>query len=89
MEFIMSTVQIASRVDLDIKEQATEVVKSFGLDLSTAIRMFVTQIAREKRIPLEIDTPQVPIRVVSPEKMAEYERILASDEWYTREEIGL
>ena len=55
------TTQIATRVPVEIKEQASAVASEFGLGLSDVVRMFVTRIAREKRIPLDITTPLAPI----------------------------
>ena len=51
------TTQVAARVPVEVKEQATVVVNEYGLGLSDAVRMFVTRIAKEKRIPLDISTP--------------------------------
>jgi len=51
------TTQVAARVPVEIKEQASAVVSEYGLGLGDAVRMFVTSIAREKRIPLDISTP--------------------------------
>ena len=49
--------QIAARVPVEIKEQASEVVSAYGLGLGDAVRMFVTRIAMEKRIPIDITRP--------------------------------
>jgi len=49
--------QVAARVPVEIKEQASAVVGAYGLGLGDAVRMFVTRIAMEKRIPLDISTP--------------------------------
>ncbi|MBS5450473.1 MAG: type II toxin-antitoxin system RelB/DinJ family antitoxin [Coriobacteriia bacterium] len=46
------TVSYALRVDEDVKQRASEVCKSYGLDLATATRAFYAQIARTKSIPL-------------------------------------
>jgi len=53
--------QVAARVPVEIKEQAALVVSNYGLGLGDAIRMFITRIAKEKRIPLDISTPMTPI----------------------------
>ncbi len=42
------------RVDSDLKERAGEVVRAYGLDLSTATRMFYAQIAHTGTIPLSL-----------------------------------
>ncbi|MDR0950631.1 MAG: type II toxin-antitoxin system RelB/DinJ family antitoxin [Candidatus Ancillula sp.] len=48
---------LAVRIDPFIKNSASKVAKERGLDLATAVRMFVTQISREKRIPVDIAKP--------------------------------
>jgi len=51
------TVQVAARVEPSIKDKASKVVAEFGLDLSTTIKMFITRIAKEQRIPMDISKP--------------------------------
>ena len=51
------TTQVAARVPIEIKEQAALIANEYGLGLGDAVRMFVTRIAKEKRIPLDISTP--------------------------------
>ena len=41
-------------LDPELKKQAVELFASFGLDLSTAIGMFLSQSVREGKIPFEI-----------------------------------
>ena len=41
-------------LDPELKKNAVELFASFGLDLSTAISIFLSQSVREKRIPFEI-----------------------------------
>jgi len=53
------TVQVAARVEPNIKEAAAKVAAEFGLDLSTAIKIFVTRIAKERRIPVDISKPAI------------------------------
>jgi addiction module RelB/DinJ family antitoxin len=49
----MSTT-ITVRMDESVKEEATAVVESLGLDLPTAIRMFTKQIADTRTVPLSL-----------------------------------
>jgi addiction module RelB/DinJ family antitoxin len=81
-------VQVASRVPPDIKQMANEVVRGYGLDLSSAIRMFVTQIAREKRIPVNISEPQETIYHNDAEVTDFINKELASPERYSPESCG-
>lgn len=41
-------------IDSDLKKNAVTLFKKFGLDLSTAISLFLSQSVREQRIPFEI-----------------------------------
>lgn len=41
-------------LDPNLKKEAVELFSSFGLDLSTAIGMFLSQSVREGKIPFEI-----------------------------------
>jgi addiction module RelB/DinJ family antitoxin len=38
---------VRARVDKEIKEKAESVLKGMGLNISTAIRMYLTHLARE------------------------------------------
>lgn len=49
------TAVVAVRLDPEIKDGASAVAKSFGLDLTTAMRMFATAIYNSKTIPLNLD----------------------------------
>ena len=51
----MTTVTV--RVDEITKKKAAEVAADFGFDLSTITRAFWKQMARERRIPLDVTTP--------------------------------
>ncbi len=41
-------------IDSELKKKAVVLFKEFGLDLSTAVTLFLSQSVREKRIPFEI-----------------------------------
>ena len=47
--------QVNFRIDEDIKTNAEAALKEMGLNMSSAITMFLTKVAREKRIPFEIN----------------------------------
>ena len=42
------------KVDSNIKKQATEIFNDLGLNMSTAINMFLTQVVKTDGIPFEI-----------------------------------
>ncbi|HEN0407579.1 TPA: type II toxin-antitoxin system RelB/DinJ family antitoxin [Streptococcus agalactiae] len=48
----MSTVAV--RVDDRLKDDATELFQSLGLDMSTAVKMFLIQSVKTQSIPFEI-----------------------------------
>ena len=57
-EYIMAYNQlIQARVDNEIKAQAAVVLADMGLTVSDAVRILLTRVAREKRMPLELMTP--------------------------------
>lgn len=53
-----STSAINVNVDAKIKKEATEILKGLGLNMSTAINMFLTQVVRRDGIPFEIANPK-------------------------------
>lgn len=55
----MAKVSTNISLDADIKKEAQELFADFGLDLTTAINLFLRQSIREQRIPFEI-TAHVP-----------------------------
>lgn len=48
----MSTVAV--RVDDQLKDEASELFQSLGLDMSTAVKMFLIQAVKTQSIPFEI-----------------------------------
>ena len=52
------TTLINVNVDMQIKEDATNILKGLGLNMSTAINMFLTQIVKRDGIPFEITNPK-------------------------------
>jgi len=95
----MSAVQIATMIDEDIRDKATNVFNHYGIDLSTAIRMFLSVSAKEQRIPIEISKPLVSLDGDSFESDQEYfeqipgfmkmlDRESSSEERYSPQEAG-
>lgn len=52
-----ATALIRARIDPEIKQEASAVLEAVGLTVSDAMRMLLTRIAREKKIPAELFTP--------------------------------
>lgn len=50
----MSKVSTNISIDADVKAKAQKVLAAMGLDLSTAVGVFLRQVVMESRIPFEI-----------------------------------
>ena len=50
----MAKVNTNISIDKDLKKDAQKLFSCFGLDLSTAITLFLSQAVREEKIPFEI-----------------------------------
>lgn len=53
----MAKVTTSISIDADVKAQAQALYADLGLDLSTAINIFLRQSIRENRIPFEVRIP--------------------------------
>ena len=53
----MLTVEIRSRIEPALKEEATAVLKASGLDVSTAIRLFMRSVVDKGCFPIDIPKP--------------------------------
>lgn len=51
-----SDTTINIRLQKEVKEEAQEILESFGLDLSAGIRLFLKQVINHKRVPFKIVT---------------------------------
>ena len=45
---------IRARTDTEIKKQAEELFSELGLNMTTAVNMFLRQVVRNQAIPLEL-----------------------------------
>jgi DNA-damage-inducible protein J len=66
--------QVNFRIDEEVKADAEKALKDMGLNMSTAITMFLVKVGRERRIPFEINADPF----YSADNMAELERRIAS-----------
>ena len=48
------TTNLSIRIDRDLKEEADRIFSALGMNLTTAITVFVRQAVRQKKIPFEI-----------------------------------
>lgn len=53
----MMTVDVRSRVEPELKREAAAVLKASGLDLSTAIRLFLRSIVESGGLPIAVARP--------------------------------
>lgn len=52
------TTLINVNVDTQVKEEATNILKGLGLNMSTAINMFLAQVVKRDGIPFEVTNPK-------------------------------
>ncbi len=67
-----STTMIHVRVNEKIKTRATKALGAMGLSISDAVRILLTRVAAEKRLPFEIRIPNAETRAA----MTETEELL-------------
>ena len=48
------TINMCVRVDPELKAQAEIILEQLGMNMNGTINMFLTQIVREKRVPLNV-----------------------------------
>jgi len=53
----MLTVDVRSRVEPELKRAAAAVLKASGLDVSTAIRLFLRSVVEKDGMPIDIPRP--------------------------------
>ncbi len=49
--------EVRSRIEPGLKEQSTEVLADLGLDLSSAIRLFLRQVVEVRGLPFQVRKP--------------------------------
>lgn len=52
----MATVNMSIRMDKELKKQADIMLADMGLNMTTAMNMFLRQVVRQGKIPFEIAT---------------------------------
>lgn len=78
----MAKVSTNINLDADLKRSAQTLFKDFGMDLTTAVTIFLTQAVREQAIPFQI-TREVP-NAQTLAALREYEEMKAHPERYPR-----
>ena len=59
--------EIRSRIEPDLKENATRVLASCGLNVSDAIRLFLRQVVAQNGLPFEVKAPNAVTRAAMEE----------------------
>ena len=78
----MAKVSTNISIDPKLKEQSIELFSNFGLDLSTAITLFLQQSVREQRIPFNIALNVPNDETIA--ALAEYEEMKKDKKKYKR-----
>jgi len=66
----LKTTDVRSRIEPEIKDRATEVLASCGLNLSDAIRLFLRQVVAQEGLPFEVKSPNAITRAAMQEARA-------------------
>lgn len=69
----MATVPTQIRIDEELKRQATELFGQLGIDMSSAVNMFLKQAVLCRGLPFKVELPQYKPEVI--EAMEEAKRI--------------
>ena len=56
----MKTITIQTRIDTNLKKSAENILSSIGLDITSAIRLFLTQCVVQRRLPFQAVAPEEP-----------------------------
>ena len=56
----MKTITIQTRIDTNLKKNAENILSSIGLDITSAIRLFLTQCVVQRRLPFQALAPEEP-----------------------------
>lgn len=69
----MATVQTQIRIEENVKKQATELFNQLGIDMSSAINMFLRQTIMRGGLPFSVELPKYKQEVI--DAMDEAEKI--------------
>ena len=72
----MSKVSTNISLDEDLKKEAQALFAEFGLDLTTAITIFLKQSVREGRIPFAIRKAPAPIKIDYNQPESEFMKLI-------------
>ena len=75
-----STTVVRARIDDALKDQATATLAKMGLSMSEAIRLMLTQVVAEKRLPFEV-------RIPNEETLSTFEKTEREEELHENENL--
>ncbi len=78
----MNTAKINVNTDAETKEKATKLLHEMGLDMTTAINIYLKRIILEKGIPFELSTKTPNAETLA--ALAETEEMIKNPEKYKR-----
>ena len=83
------TTTITFRIDEDLKKEAEVMFNEMGLNMTTALNMFVSATVREGKIPFEITSNQYALKKMIKEKLMEAEKEAADPNttWLSHDEV--
>lgn len=76
----MSTQSTNIRIDTDLKRQAQQLFSDLGMDMTTAVNIFLRQAVREQAIPFRIGEPEP--NTETREALAEVQEMMAHPKRY-------
>jgi len=77
-----TTTMIHVRVEEQVKKQASDALKTMGLSVSDAVRVFLTRVATEQRIPFALRVPNAETRAAMEEAHAKSSDRACPDELF-------
>jgi DNA-damage-inducible protein J len=63
----LKVAEIRSRIEPDLKENATRILASCGLNVSDAVRLFLRQVVAQNGLPFEVKAPNAVTRAAMEE----------------------
>lgn len=82
----METLNLNVRVDANDKKVFEQFCSSVGMNVSTAVNMFIKAVIREKKLPFEVKSNSFDDVIYSKLKEAELE-MKSTDERYSKKDI--
>ena len=66
----MASANINVRTDAELKAQAQQIFETIGLDLSTAVNLFLKQTVRVNNLPFQVGISQTPVEKITQKRVS-------------------